>query len=71
MLYSHNGNYPTLLPDSLLSSTEEEITQAGYVLATDPPTSVESGYELYWRNNEWVLVKEHELPVLPDLPPLE
>jgi hypothetical protein len=71
MLYSHNGNYPTLLPDSLLSSTEEEIIQAGYVLVIDPPISVDSGYELYWRNNEWVLVKEHEAPILPDLPPLE
>jgi hypothetical protein len=81
MLYSYKGNYPELLPynitllDGSIKSnpatfTDQDILNAGYVVVPDPPISVDSGYELYWRNNQWTLIKEYELPDIPELPPL-
>ncbi len=73
MLYSYNGNYPTLLPYIISlpngsfrigpeNFTEEDIRLAGYVPVNDPPTSITEGQELKWENNDWVIV---EIPIPP------
>lgn len=65
MLYSLNGNYPTLLPQRIRLSngmtrtdsstfTQEELTDAGYLEVSDPPTYSYPDV-LEWSNNSWVV----------------
>jgi hypothetical protein len=65
MLYSHNGNFPTLLPDRIRLSngmtrtdsstfTNEEITDAGYIEVADPP-SYSYPDVLEWVGNAWIV----------------
>lgn len=64
-LYSYKGNTPSELPERIRLSngttrtdsstfTEEEIADAGYVLANDPPT-VTLFQTLSWNQTEWVV----------------
>lgn len=63
MLYSHNGTYPASLPNRIRLSdgstrtdpstfTTEEIADAGYVLASDPPSYNTSTQRLTW-DSDW------------------
>ena len=65
MLYSHNGNFPTALPDRIRLSngmtrtdsstfTNEEIADAGYVEVSDPP-SYSYPDVLEWVGSAWVV----------------
>jgi hypothetical protein len=71
MLYSLNGAYPKFLPKRIILSngttrtdpttfTPEEIADAGYVAAPDPPST--GTYEsLSWSGTEWVLTEVRTL----------
>jgi hypothetical protein len=63
MLYSHNGSYPTTLPNRIRLSdgstrtepdtfTDEEIADAGYVLVSDPPGYDNTTQRLNW-DSDW------------------
>lgn len=63
MLYSHNGLYPTTLPNRIRLSdgstrtepdtfTDEEIADAGYVLVSDPPGYDNTTQRLNW-DSDW------------------
>jgi hypothetical protein len=65
-LYSYKGGYPSSLPDRIRLSngltrtekntfTEEEIANAGYVLAEDPPIHNER-QRLVWSGTTWQIV---------------
>lgn len=65
MLYSHNGNFPTVLPDRIRLSngmtrtdsstfTTEEITDAGYTEVSNPP-SYDYPNVLEWVAGSWVV----------------
>lgn len=65
MLYSHNGNFPTVLPDRIRLSngmtrtdsstfTTEEITDAGYMEVSNPP-SYDYPNVLEWVAGSWVV----------------
>jgi hypothetical protein len=65
-LYSHIGNYPSSLPDRIRLSngltrtgkdtfTEEEISDAGYVLVEDPPVHNQR-QRLLWTGTTWQIV---------------
>lgn len=65
MLYSHNGSYPTTLPNRIRLSdgstrtdpdtfTAEEIADAGYVAAGDPPDYNNNTQILGW-DSDWTI----------------
>ena len=81
MLYSFKGNYPNLLPSTIWSeetkqwiNTSElintELHDYGYVPVVDPPTQIDSGYELFWQNNEWKVIFMFNKEPEPELPQL-
>lgn len=64
-LYSYKGSIPSALPERIRLSngltrtdsstfTEEEIADAGYVLADDPPT-ITQFQTLSWDRTEWIV----------------
>lgn len=64
-LYSHNGNVPSTLPERIRLSngltrtdsstfSEEEIADAGYVLADDPP-NITRFQRLSWNQTGWIV----------------
>ena len=66
MLYSHNGSYPTTLPNRIRLSdgstrtdpntfTAEEIADAGYVAAEDPPGYDTNTQRLDW-DSDWAVI---------------
>lgn len=66
MLYSHNGSYPTTLPNRIRLSdgstrtdpdtfTAEEIADAGYVAAEDPPDYNNNTQRLDW-DSDWAVI---------------
>ena len=68
MLYSYKGEYPTLLPERIrLSSgltrtdsstfTTEELTDAGYVAAGDPPSFDGDTQKVIWNGTAWEVVE--------------
>ncbi len=63
MLYSHNGSYPSALPNRIRLSngttrtdsstfTEQEITDAGYIETTDAPTVIFPN-KVEWTGLNW------------------
>jgi len=65
LLYSHNGNYPTTLPNRIRLSngmvrtdsstfTVDEIADAGYVAADNPP-DITYPEVLDWVDNAWLV----------------
>tara|TARA_B100001939_G_scaffold347799_1_gene370669 strand:+ start:209 stop:658 length:450 start_codon:yes stop_codon:yes gene_type:complete len=65
MLYSHKGAYPTILPNRIRLAdgstrtdpstfTSEEIADAGYVLASDPPSYDTNTQRLTW-DSDWTI----------------
>src|SRR6056297_564707 len=63
--YSHNGSYPTVLPNRIVLSngmsrtdkttfTPEEIADAGWVAVTDPPTATWPN-RLDWNGTNWIV----------------
>jgi len=66
MLYSHNGAYPTSLPNRIRLSdgstrtdpdtfTAEEIADAGYAVAGDPPGYNPNTQRLGW-DSDWTII---------------
>ena len=64
MLYSHNGSYPSVLPNRIRLSngmtrtdsstfTEQEIADAGYAETTDAPIAVFPN-KVEWTGTDWV-----------------
>lgn len=64
MLYTKNGQYPTTLPYRIVLSngftrtdnttfTEEELADAGYTPASDPPESIGQNQILEWTGSSW------------------
>lgn len=62
--YSHNGAYPTILPNRIILSngmprtdkssfTAEELADAGWVAISDPPT-ITYPNKLDWDGTDWV-----------------
>ena len=65
-LYSYKGNYPEVLPHRIRLSngltrtntvtfTAEEIADAGYILAENPPTHNEL-QKLVWTGTQWQVI---------------
>ena len=65
MLYSHNGSYPTVLPNRIRLSdgktrtdsstfTPEELLDAGWILVEEPPQP-EYPNKLDWNGSSWVI----------------
>ena len=63
--YSHNGNWPVILPNRIVLSngksrtdkstfTAEELADAGWVAVSDPPT-VEYPNKLAWDGSNWFI----------------
>tara|TARA_S200002703_G_scaffold87405_2_gene75265 strand:- start:2422 stop:2874 length:453 start_codon:yes stop_codon:yes gene_type:complete len=68
MLYSLNGSYPTELPDRIRLSdgstrtkaetfTDEELADAGYVLAPEKPESDSHLRKVDWGGEDWIFVE--------------
>ena len=68
MLYSLNGSYPTELPERIRLSdgttrtnkdsfTDEDITDAGYVLAPEKPETDSSLSKVDWDGENWITVE--------------
>jgi hypothetical protein len=66
MLYSYKNQYPKPLPFRIVlpdgrtrtdpsTFTEQEILQAGYVLAPNPPICNSLYQTLYWGSTDWVI----------------
>jgi hypothetical protein len=64
MLYSYKGQEPAPLPERIRLSdgstrtdsstfTEEEIADAGYVIADSKPAATSSNKVVYWLNEQW------------------
>jgi hypothetical protein len=77
MLYSLNGAYPKPLPKRIVLSngttrtdpttfTPEEIADAGYIQAPDPPP-IPAYHKLTWGNQEWVLTEIRTLESAKEL----
>ena len=67
MLYSYKGQYPSLLPERIRLSdgstrtdsssfTNEELTDAGYVSAGDPPSYDNDTQKVTWNESSWEVV---------------
>ncbi len=67
MLYSYKGQYPTSLPERIRFSdgstrtdsstfTNEELTDAGYVAAGDPPSYDNDTQKVIWNGSSWEVV---------------
>ena len=67
MLYSYEGQYPTSLPERIRLSdrstrtdsstfTEEELTDAGYIGAGDPPSFDGDTQKVIWNGTAWEVV---------------
>lgn len=71
MLYSHNQQYPTKLPDRIRLSngltrtdsstfTAEEIADAGYVEVSDAPEVSETIRQVVWSGTDWIVTNYTE-----------
>ena len=67
MLYSYKGQYPSALPERIRLSdgstrtdsssfTNEELTDAGYVSAGDPPSYDNDTQKVTWNDSSWEVV---------------
>ena len=67
MLYSHNNQYPTQLPNRIRLSdgstrtdpstfTDAEIADAGYVSVSDPPEYDSDTQKINWNGTAWEVV---------------
>lgn len=81
MLYSKDGQYPTLLPYRIRmpdgstrtdpsSFIEEDLSLAGYIAVEEPPESISANQRLEWTGTEWNVIEIEYDDTLPDLPPL-
>ena len=70
MLYSHNGSYPTVLPNRIRLSdgktrtdsstfTAEELLDAGWFLVEEPPQT-EYPNKIDWDGSSWVIREPNE-----------
>lgn len=75
MLYSHNNEFPNILPERIRLSTgmtrtdsntftEEEILDAGYKKVNDRPIFDTNIQKLEWSGEDWILIDLSEEEIL-------